>query len=150
MNLSPSFTLDEFLVSQTAARHDISMAPSQYVIDNLTRLCETILQPLRDDLGVPIVITSGWRPEELNRLIGGSETSQHIHGEAADIRAVGKKPAEVVTRIQYLDLTYHQLIHEFGQWTHVSVPPQGIRPKRETLTALKEGGRTVYKAGLVA
>lgn len=148
MRLSTNFTLAEFLVSQTAARHDIDMTPPQSVVDNLQRLCREILQPLRAVLNSPVIVTSGYRPEELNRLIGGSPTSQHVRGEAADIRVVGYATASVWRQLESMDLPIHQLIYEFGSWVHVSINPEGLRPDRDLLTALREGGQTVYKRGL--
>lgn len=150
MKLSTNFTLDEFLVSQTAERHGISMDPPPEVIENLRELCETILQPLRDSLGSVIIVTSGWRPLELNRLIGSSDSSQHPKGEAADIRAVGYSPIEVAKRVEQLDLPVHQCILEFGRWCHLSKKPKGRSARRQYLTALREHNKTVYKPGLIA
>ena len=149
MKLSANFSLDEFLVSEAAARHDISMKPPDWIVANLKRLCETVLQPLREDLDSPIVITSGWRPKALNTLIGGSETSQHIRGEAADIRCIGYSPEDIVVHAEVLDLPIHQMIYEFG-WVHLSIAPKDKTPARQLLTAYRENGETVYRAGLHA
>ena len=88
MKLSKDFTLEEFTYSQTALRHNIDMTPSDNIKENLTKLVTEVLQPLRDGLGVPIIVTSGYRPLPLNRTIGSKDTSAHVRGQAADIKAV--------------------------------------------------------------
>lgn len=148
MRLSKDFVLAEFLVSQTASRNDIEMAPPPEVVANLQRLCQDVLQPLRTALGQPVIVTSGYRPPELNRMIGGSSTSQHMAGEAADIRAVGYDPEAIWRRLEKLSVPVHQLILEFGSWVHVSVPPNGDVPARELMTAVRQAGQTQYLNGL--
>ena len=97
MKLSNSFSLSEMLKSNTANRKGIEeqYKPSKEVIDNLTRLCKKVLQPIRDSLEMPVRVTSGYRCKELNKAIGGSSKSQHVKGEAADIelwiRGQGKR-----------------------------------------------------------
>jgi len=150
MRLSDNFSLREFLRSGTAARHGIDMTPPPEVVENLQRLCRDVLQPLREYLGTAVMVTSGYRPPELNRLIGGSAKSQHMLGEAADIIAVGYRPIEVAESIRLLQLPYHQLIHEFGDWTHVSVAPFGQPARGQVLTATRRDGRIMYLAGLHA
>jgi hypothetical protein len=150
MKLSRDFALSEFLVSESAARHGIDMKPPVSVVNNLRRLCETILQPLRDELDSPVIITSGYRPKALNTLIGGSEKSQHITGEAADIRVLGYSPVDVFVHAEELDLPINQLINEFGQWVHISIAPRDVPEKRQLLTAVRRDGKTVYLNGLQA
>ena len=147
--LSANFTLGEFLVSETAARNDIDMYPPTWVVESLERLCKDVLQPVRDEIGTPIVVTSGYRPPALNRLIGGSARSQHMRGEAADIRAIRLSTAELWQRIADMDLPVHQLIHEFGSWVHVSINPFGMPPARQFMSAIRRDGSTVYVGGLV-
>ena len=69
-------------------------------------------------------------------------------GRAADIHVDGMTPLEVCKAIVRLNLPYNQVIHEFGAWCHVSVCAASAVPKRQTLTATKSGGKTVYSAGL--
>ena len=146
MKLSKDFTLDEFLISQTAERHGIDMTPGDEIIQNLSELVHVLLQPLRDFLGVPIVISSGYRPEALNKLIGGSPTSAHCNGRAADFRAFGFTPLEVCTEAKKALKLYDQNIHEFGRWTHLAIAKH---PRMQDLTAfLNEEGRTTYVLGL--
>ncbi len=147
MRLSTNFTTDELTASQTAIRHDIDNTPTLAAVNNLQALVDHILQPLRTAVGVPVVINSGYRCLELNMRIGGSPTSQHMTGNAADIRIPGMTPLEVAERIHDLGLPYDQLIHEFGSWVHVSYDPQ--RDRRARLTARRVDGRTEYVTGLV-
>jgi hypothetical protein len=123
MKLSNSFNLIEFTSSETASRRGIDNTPSIAVIENLRLLCENVLQPLRDKYGKSINITSGYRSPKLNKAIGGSSTSQHCYGQAADIQ-VDKKDYLKVWEI-LKTLPFDQIIFEFGtesapDWIHVS------------------------------
>ncbi len=123
MKLSNSFNLIEFTSSETASRRGIDNTPSIAVIENLRLLCENVLQPLRDKYGKSINITSGYRSPKLNKAIGGSSTSQHCFGQAADIQ-VDKKDYLKVWEI-LKTLPFDQIIFEFGtesapDWIHVS------------------------------
>lgn len=146
MKLTKNFDLGEFLISQTAERHGIDMTPPRYVIDNLKSLCVHVLQPIRDAAQAPISISSGYRPLDLNSLIGGSKTSAHMQGEAADFNVAGLTPYETCELVIRLKLPFDQVIHEFGRWVHV-----GIRqvPRGEVLTAYRDkAGATRYIKGL--
>lgn len=147
MRLSPHFSLSEFIRSQVAARQGIAMEPPEAVRANLARLCALVLEPLRLALG-PVFVSSGFRPPELNRLVGGSARSAHVDGRAADIEVPGMPPVEVAAWLVASGLPFDQVIHEFGQWVHVAVAPEGAEPRREALTARREAGRTVYLAGI--
>lgn len=148
-HLSANFYLHEFTRSQAAARHgiDIRVAEGSEVFANLKRLCLEALQPARDALG-PIFISSGYRPTDLNRAIGGSPTSAHIDGCAADISVVGHSPMEVAQWFAESDVPFDQVIHEFGQWVHVGMARPGATPRRELLTAVRTPGRTHYLRGI--
>ena len=78
------FTLSDFTRSATAAIHGIENTPNESQIRNLECLCSLILDPLQDCIVHPIYITSGFRTPRLNRLVGGSKTSAHMQGLAAD------------------------------------------------------------------
>lgn len=83
--LSPHFTLQELCASQTAVKHGIVNVPSELEVENLRRLCEGCLEPLREGLGLPVMITSGFRTKALNAMLAhASERSQHMAGQAAD------------------------------------------------------------------
>jgi len=91
MQLSKNFRLNEFTRSDTASSRGIKNEPNEVQIDNLKELCLNVLQPLREYLGKPIKVNSGYRSEELNKAIGGSKTSSHKKGEAGDIEVSGDK-----------------------------------------------------------
>lgn len=85
ISLSPHFCLNEFTKSATARSHGIKNTPPQEAVDNLKALCQGCLEPLREALGLPVVITSGYRTKALNSMLAhSSERSQHMLGQAAD------------------------------------------------------------------
>jgi uncharacterized protein YcbK (DUF882 family) len=145
-HLTKNFTLEELILSDYAVRHDIHNMPGLEAHSNLLNLCKFILQPLRDYLQTPIVITSGYRGFALNKAIGGSTSSQHMVGQAADFNVPGMTVPKVIETIKYLDLPYDQVIDEFsnspsGGWVHVSYGP---KDRRQHLLARKRAGGTVY------
>lgn len=150
--LSAHFTLAEFCVSQTAARMGRLIEPTESDVRNLTRLCATVLEPLRVALGRPLIITSGLRPLWLNETIGGSRSSAHIDGRAADVQVHGLSPLEVCQKVAELRLPVDQCIHEFppAGWTHVGIAPADALPRNQYLTARVLNGRTVYEIGVNA
>lgn len=123
MNLSPHFTLAELLRSEVAARRGIEMVPPPDVVDNLRQLVTEVLEPLRAAIRAPLYITSGYRPYEVNRLVGGAPSSDHLHGLAADF-VVPSMEHEAVVRIvmdTVRTLPVAKAIDEFGRWVHVSL-----------------------------
>ena len=118
------FTLKEFVKSNTAARLGIDNNPSEDVKKNIELLVEKILDPLREKFGKPIIVTSGYRCKELNKAVGGAAKSQHMSGEAADIRTVEDSKSankELFNLIIELGLPFDQLINEHDyDWVHVS------------------------------
>lgn len=133
MNLSKNFTLDEMLESQTARRKVIQeqFTPSENVKENLRKLCVNVLQPLRDKLGKPIHVSSGYRCKRLNKAIGGAVTSQHTEGKAADLQGIGITNKELFDFIKD-NLIFDQLIFEYGTkeepaWVHVSYDDKRMR-----------------------
>lgn len=146
MRLSKNFTLEEFLISDYAERNDIDMTPSDEIIDNISNLIKSCMQPLRDEVNASIFITSGYRPTILNSAIGGSKTSAHVRGEAADFTVVGQTPYETATLIEHMDLPYDQVIHEFGRWVHMGV---GDILRNQELTAHRYNGKTRYVNGIL-
>jgi len=146
MQLSKNFTLRELTKSSVATRYDINNEPSLDVIVRMMSLAAHVLQPLRDFMGTPVAISSGYRSKELNEKIGGSRSSQHCTGEAADIDCDGRN-REVFEFIKdHLD--FDQLIWEYGDniepdWVHVSYKESGNR--RQVLISRKGNGKTVYE-----
>ena len=142
MNLTKNFKLIDFTRSQTATRQAIDNTPDGDVVGNLTRLCQNILQPLRDHTGFPIIVTSGFRCPLLNVRIGGSKTSQHVFGEAADIMSTEYDERELFDLIRTSPLEFDQLIYE-GNWVHVS--HSNKKPnRREVMVAHFKGGKATY------
>lgn len=148
LQLSKNFWLREFLWSDAAVRMGRNIVPTDADIKNLQRLCHEVLQPIRDAIAKPMVITSGLRPPWLNTLIGGARNSEHISARAADFKVVGMTPYEATMVISKMDLPWNQLIHEFGSWTHISVAIAGTNPNREILTATRADTKTVYSSGV--
>ncbi len=148
MKLSPNFELSELLHSQEAIRRGIDNTPTSTIVAELQRLAQLILQPLRDHVGRPIVISSGYRSPALNRAVGGAPSSHHMQGRAADITVPGMKPRDVALAIVGLRLPYEQVILEGGAWTHVAVAGDGVTPKREQLTAIFGPGGVTYLQGI--
>jgi zinc D-Ala-D-Ala carboxypeptidase len=154
MNLTANFTLEELVKSETALRHDMDNTPGEKEIESLKRLCEQVLQPVRTHFQKGVKVNSGFRHPEVNAKVGGSKTSDHCKGQAADIEIPGVPNADLAIWIMD-NLQYTQLILEFytpgvpdSGWVHVSYDPANL--KKENLTATKQDGKTVYLKGLVA
>lgn len=151
MQLSKNFSLQELTKSQQGTRLGINNTPSDTVINNLQGLVNSILQPLRDMLKKPISISSGYRSFELNTAIGGSRTSEHCFGYAADIEVPGIDNKQLFDIIKK-NFKFTQLILEFYQegipdsgWVHVSMNPTNL--KNQSLLAVKQNNKTVYLPG---
>jgi len=149
MNLTENFSLNELTKSQTAERKGIDNTPSTEHQENLKRLCETILQPIRDHFGQVVSVSSGYRSPELCTAIGSKITSQHARGEAADFEIFGVSNKELADWINE-NRTYDQLILEYWNesdpnsgWVHCSFTLNGNR--KQYLRAYKENGSTKYE-----
>lgn len=154
MNLSANFTLKELTKSDTATRLGLDNTPNEETIENLKLLCEKVLQPVREHFGQSVTVNSGYRSPESNAAVGGSKTSDHCKGQAADIEINGVANPDLAQWIMN-NLEYTQLILEFytqGQpnsgWVHVSYDPNNL--KKQELTATKVAGKTTYLNGLIA
>ncbi len=141
MQLTANFSLAELTVTD----RNMPNVPNEAEVASLRSLAEMILQPLRDALGKPVRVNSAFRSEAVNRAVGGTATSQHRLGQAADIRVPGMTSVEVAKKIVALGLPFDQVIEEFGSWVHVSYGP---RRRRQQLTAVKRSGKTVYVQGI--
>lgn len=129
MRLSPHFTLAEFTVSQTASRLGIDNAPTPEALENLKHVAQG-LEGIRILLGVPIIISSGYRCLALNRELGSKDTSQHVTGQAVDFEAPGFGPPSVVmSRLVDSGIEFDQLILEYPPdgWVHASFVRKGAR-----------------------
>lgn len=120
--LSENFTVEELTHSDTAERLGIDNTPDLDSLENLQFLVDNVLQPLRDMYGRPIVVNSGYRSPKLNKAVGGSKTSQHMTGQAADITAGSKtENKELFNLVLDNDLIFDQLIDEKNySWIHIS------------------------------
>ena len=154
MNLSANFSLKELTKSDTATRLGIDNTPNEETIDNLKTLCDKVLQPVREHFGKSVTVNSGYRSPESNAAVGGSKTSDHCKGQAADIEIDGVPNPELAQWIMN-NLDYTQLILEFytqgipdSGWVHVSYDPNNL--KKQELTAVKVAGKTQYLNGLQA
>ena len=149
MKLSENFSLLELTKSQTAERKGIDNTPSTEHQENLKRLCESILQRVRDHFGRVVSVSSGYRSAELCTAIGSKTTSQHAKGEAADFEIYGLSNKELADWINE-NLDYDQLILEYWKesdpnsgWVHCSYSEGNNR--KQNLKAYKEDGRTKYE-----
>ena len=149
MKLTENFSLKELTSSQTAERKGIDNTPSTEHQENLKRLCESILQRVRDHFGRVVSVSSGYRSEELCLAIGSKTTSQHAKGQAADFEIYGLSNQELANYIKE-NLDYDQLILEYWKkedpssgWVHCSFNFQVNR--KQYLKAYKENGKTKYE-----
>lgn len=116
------FTIKELSNSATAVQKKIDNTPNSEVVNNLEKLVEYILDPLREKYGKPIHVNGAYRCPALNKAVGGSKTSQHMLGLAADITAGSVAKNKILFNlIQELNLPFDQLIDEKNfRWIHVS------------------------------
>jgi hypothetical protein len=142
MRLSENFSLEELTASETAARKGIDNTPSEDVINNLKRLAAA-LQEVRALLNHrAILISSGYRSPELNQAVGGSATSDHCKGLAADFICPSYgTPNDIVRAIAASGLSFKQVIREFDKWVHLSIPEEGQEPRKQALIIDREGTR---------
>lgn len=139
MNLSPHFTLAELIHSQTAARRNIDNRPTDAVLVNMKNILCPGLEQVRELLGKPILISSGYRSPRLNASIGGSVKSQHMEGLAADFTCPGYgSPLMVAQLIKKSGIEFDQLLYEFDSWVHISFAKH---PRRQVLTIDARGTR---------
>jgi zinc D-Ala-D-Ala carboxypeptidase len=148
MKLSPHFSLEELVKSQTAVRKGIPNTPSEGHIEALTNLCMNVLEPVRTHYSIPYSPSSGYRSPELCIAIGSSIESQHAKGEAADFEVPSVSNLEVASWIVD-NLDFDQLILEHYEggntgWIHCSYKLEGNR--NEVLTYDSKRG---YRKGLV-
>lgn len=140
------FTIDELTKSQTAVRYGIDNTPSGEEKANLIMLVDNILDPLREKFGRAIIVNSGFRCELLNKKVGGSKTSQHRTGQAADIQSVGDRYNRELFELAK-KMEFDQLIYEYGNddkpdWIHISFSYG--KNRHQILRARKINGKTVY------
>jgi len=152
-HLTKNFGYQEMIKSSTADRLGISNDASREHVINLVNLCNFILQPVREEFGI-IRINSGYRSPALNKAVGGSKTSQHCNGQAADFESFSTPNPDLALWITK-NLDFDQIILEFydgvdpnSGWVHCSYNLMGNRKK--ILTALKTKSGVVYRNGFVS
>lgn len=143
--ISKHISYTEATKSNTAIREGIDNTPNLVFVKNMRLVAEKVFEPLREWYGKPIWITSFYRSPELNRVIRGSKTSDHMLGHAIDIDTESDNAKLFHWILNNLD--FDQLIWEFGDdyqpaWIHVSYKEEGNRC--QVLKAFKEGGQTKY------
>jgi hypothetical protein len=147
--LSKHVTMEEFCYSPTAIKKGINNSMGLIAIDKAMQLCENVFEPIRKHVGKPIKISSGFRCEQLNKLIGGAlnktgaSISQHTKGEAFDLELTDRKLFDWIIKNVEAD----QYIYEFGNdahanWFHISYRKGNNR--KQALRAIKIGGKTQY------
>lgn len=139
MKLSKYFSLPELTVSETAARRGILNKPDAKAMENL-KATAAVMDEIREHLGKPVLVTSGFRSEAVNAAIGGSKTSAHCKGLAVDFTCPGfGTPLEVARAVAAMGIEFDQLIHEFGSWVHIGFAEPGKKPRKQLLTINKRG-----------
>lgn len=145
--LSKHFKVLEFFTSSKANELSLDNYPLdaktyEVVVANLRELANAILEPLRRHYGLPITVSSGYRSPALNEAVGGSTTSQHSKGQAADLQIHGVSALEVARFVANSTLPFDQVIYE-GRgttiWTHISHDPVKPIQRHQALQSLKAG-----------
>lgn len=155
MQVTEHFSLRELTRSETASRAGVQNEPSKAEMDNIRYTAEQ-LEKIRDYVGRAIIVTSCFRSERVNKLVGGSSTSAHRYGLAADCDALGMTSLAFAKKLIAMrdegKLEFDQLILEFpergdGAWVHVGFR-RNSPMRNQIMTATKKNGKTVYLPGL--
>lgn len=115
-----NFKMSELIYSETAIKNNINNMPDINSLDNMLELIVNCLQPVRELLGAPMIITSGYRNPLVNRLVGGVNSSQHTKGQAVDFTVLGITPNQIISIIKTSKIEFDQLINEHDKWVHIS------------------------------
>lgn len=147
MIITKNLTLQELINSDTAKAKGIDNSPTNEHLRNLIDIANNVFQPLRDGIGKPIRISSGYRSEKLNKAVGGSKTSQHNKGQALDLVATSGFTNKDIFDYIKNNLEFDQMIWEFGtdknpDWVHVSYVKG--KNRKQILKAVKKNGKTIY------
>ena len=141
MRLTAHFTLEELTASTKAKQLGIANTPTPEHVEHLHELAERILEPLRIAWGSAIAVSSGYRGYRLNAAVGGSTTSAHCYGYAADLVPANGKMAEFKAFVRdYLHRTntaYDQFIDEKNlkgsEWVHIGIRNRQGKQRRQDL-----------------
>jgi len=121
-----NFTMSELIHSDTAIKHNINNMPDINSLDCMLNLIVYCLQPVRELLKKPMIISSGYRNALVNHLVGGAvdkygnAISQHCRGQAADFVVNGMTVQQIIDIIKKSNIEYDQLINEYDKWVHIS------------------------------
>jgi hypothetical protein len=144
--LTPDFHLSEFLHSDTAIRKGLDNTPTAEVLGAIRNFLAPGMQQVRDLIGAPINISSGYRSPMVNAAVGGARNSQHTQGLAADFTApFFGTPLQIARALVASKIEFDQIIQE-GTWVHISF---SANPRRSVLTAVFRNGAATYREGLV-
>lgn len=140
-----NFTINELTKSSTAKRLSIDNTPNLEIKNNLWRLIKEVLQPIRDKWGQPIIVTSGYRCERLNKAIGGSLNSDHRFGCAADIKTVSDTREDnkrlfdlIVQMSKDKEIVCRQIIDEYNlDWIHLGINNKYNKYKENQILHIK-------------
>lgn len=137
--LSKYFALSEMTVSQEAARRGMKNIPFGKQLDNLRHTAQK-MDAIREMLGHPVLVSSGYRNAEVNALVRGSKTSAHVQGLAVDFTCPRYgSPLQVAKAVFAMGIEFDQLIHEYGSWVHIGFAEPGRPSRRQLLTINKRG-----------
>lgn len=145
MRVTENFTLEELTYSPTATQKGIDNTPSDVVVDNLTALA-TCLEAVRKLVNKPIKVSSAYRSHLLNKAVGGSISSAHVAGLAADINVLGMSPKQLGVLIRDSGIKFDQLIVE-PTWVHIGLSTTPLR--NQVLTAKMVAGKMKYFQGII-
>lgn len=117
-----NFTMSELLKSDVAEKYNISNIPDKQSLDNMLILICECLQPIRNYIDKPMIISSGYRSPRLNGhpLINGAQNSQHVTGQAVDFTIKGMTPKQIIEKVKGSGVEFDQLINEYNIWVHIS------------------------------
>ena len=115
-----NFTMSELIHSDKAVQYNINNMPDITSLDNLFNLIVYCLQPIREKIGKPMIISSGYRCPRVNKLVGGKDNSQHQKGQAVDFTIKGLSVQNIIQLIVKSGIEYDQLINEYDKWVHIS------------------------------
>lgn len=114
------FKMSELIHSDKAIFHNINNMPDINSLDNMLNLIYYVLNPIRQNIEKPVIITSGYRNKQVNKLVNGAPNSQHLKGEAADFIIKGMTIEDIIKFINNLNIEYDELINEYNKWVHIS------------------------------
>ncbi len=115
-----NFKMSELIYSETAIRNNINNMPDINSMDCMLNLICYCLQPIRNKLAKPMIISSGYRNSQVNKLVGGVVTSQHTKGQAVDFTVKGMSVKQIIEFIKNSGIEFDQLINEYDKWVHIS------------------------------